>query len=404
MTRPTSAERFRELLQLALATQPALEGPHVVDDQALLAHWSADRLTDAERDALINHLGACAECREILQSLIENDLLDLPTGSINSAESFTTATSEAPSVSIAPAEIHPSSTSRRFARQGSLVAVAAIILVAGLLVFWKPTDQLSSQIARLEQDVSAASITPPQLDQAVKLLAQAARPNDQQRLRNVIEKAATTLAEQTLNAGDLVSTLELIELAESAQAGSGRLAHLKLQAEQGFSSGVLLAMNDRLDRDGGFTLRGRSVGKSLTPKSVEPDPSQQRWLEEFASSVRQFPEQWELRLGYARLLLKLKRWASAQEQLSAAVRLAPDNAVIHELLGVVAFERSQFDSAHDHFFEAMRLAPDNEAILVNLAITLERLDRHDEARTLWQNLRRTTTDQKLKDAIDQQIR
>jgi Flp pilus assembly protein TadD len=83
----------------------------------------------------------------------------------------------------------------------------------------------------------------------------------------------------------------------------------------------------------------------------------------------------------ARALKRLRRGdlAAAEHEVRAALRLAPDDAVAHNVLGLVLAERRDHAGAVDAFSAAIRLKVPFPEALINLAMVCNRTGRHEFA-------------------------
>lgn len=92
--------------------------------------------------------------------------------------------------------------------------------------------------------------------------------------------------------------------------------------------------------------------------------------------------------------------AQALEYAEQAVRLAPDNPAILDTLGVIQVERGQIDEGLANLQRAVSLGPDLLPLQLNLAKSLVKAGRRDEARTQLESLiqRLPRGSQILKDA------
>jgi tetratricopeptide (TPR) repeat protein len=410
MSVPSSKqERLLEILQQSFAAQPVPDEPHVADDHALLVRWSDGGLSDSDRDHLLDHLARCPECREVLQTLLECGVLQHPEAEPAGADQddpgagHDTATVDAgwspgrvtPTNHQMPRDRSPSRSSRVLRMAFGVVAAMVLIAVFLSLDSERPFDE---RVARLENQLS----NDPQatLDAAVNLLPEADTSDERRRLTSLIESSGFEGGRQMLSQRRFDEVESLAVRLTALGIESGRLLNLVLQADQQVQEPLLLAMNDRLDRDFGYELTGRTLIKSpvsLTPKELSLDEQQR--LHQFAEAVQKFPRQIELRLNYGMLLLKAGRKDDAQAQFEAARDIQPESSSAHLGLGLVLFERRKFQEALDEFQLAARLEPLRDDVTLNLAITLERLDRKADARSVWIELQNSTSDTLLRDRI-----
>jgi Flp pilus assembly protein TadD len=69
----------------------------------------------------------------------------------------------------------------------------------------------------------------------------------------------------------------------------------------------------------------------------------------------------------------------ARAQFEASLRIAPDHAVAHYNLALLALGGQRFDEAYDHFQRAIAARPDYPEAHSNLGVLLQRMGRLDEA-------------------------
>lgn len=79
----------------------------------------------------------------------------------------------------------------------------------------------------------------------------------------------------------------------------------------------------------------------------------------YALLLQEQPDDSVVRIGYGRVLLKLKQFQAALEQFQEAVRLAPDDALTHQLLGTMLSEMGNYDEAVPELKRAVELEPEN---------------------------------------------
>lgn len=341
MSRPDSTARLLELLNRAYQQQPPADGPHCVDDQELMARWSADRLTAAETDQVLNHLSLCAECREVLATLIETDVWELPPLSIESDVADNDGHQE----------VHEDRLSLKSESSAASNPTAA-----------SPTQEHSSTETRREQ-----SSSPPQ-----------------QRRR---------FFSALLLVGAAAAAIALAMLWVPDPQPGPQLALL----EHDFLSG-------RLDRDLDYSLAGVSRIKDVFLELPEPSAEERRWLQEFPEAIAGHPDlARELHEKWGQLLLRLRRHDEAREQFANAIKLEESSPQSHNGLGMIAFEYKQYAEARKHFEDALQYAPDDESVRVNLAITLQKLEQLDAALEIWQSVYGSSDDPQLKSDIESDI-
>ena len=78
MNSPRSHDAFRDLLTDIANAQPTPQGPHVADDDELLARWSAGYLSAAECRGITDHLAHCRRCSAQVAGMIQCGALAPP--------------------------------------------------------------------------------------------------------------------------------------------------------------------------------------------------------------------------------------------------------------------------------------------------------------------------------------
>jgi tetratricopeptide (TPR) repeat protein len=85
------------------------------------------------------------------------------------------------------------------------------------------------------------------------------------------------------------------------------------------------------------------------------------------------------RMSLAELYINQSRWAEAQAQLVKVISAEPDNFMAYLGLGHLQFEQKQFDKALVLYTKASELNPDHAETYYYLSLTLQALNREDEA-------------------------
>lgn len=91
------------------------------------------------------------------------------------------------------------------------------------------------------------------------------------------------------------------------------------------------------------------------------------------------PRDFHALLGKAELLTKQQQAEPARQALDAALAAYPDEPVLHNALGTLLYQGGRYAEAETAFRAAVRLAPLVAAGHANLAATLQRLGRGDDA-------------------------
>ena len=80
-------------------------------------------------------------------------------------------------------------------------------------------------------------------------------------------------------------------------------------------------------------------------------------------------------------LIGTHEYVEGIERWKKAIEINRDNLEAHMQLGLIYFENSHWKLAHKHFKEADRIKPNDDVILYNLAKSLIKLERYNEAYT-----------------------
>ena len=397
MTPEPTNKLLRQLFSEAVRAQPTPVGPHVVDDDELLACLSGGRLSPADREQVTSHLASCEHCRRELLELMRAGVVQVADESIFSADRPASAV-DAPRASLGEQSHHasilrfPQST---FAR--GLFALAAMLLVALTTYFAWPSgsEQMLAQ-ARTELDAgnatSALATVQTVLDQ---------EPSGELRTRSMdlLNDAAYTLARENLTEGDFQGVAELANLVGRFGPPSVELTNLTAQAERRMDTEIALAQVGSLTAYG-YALDG-GLFRDVPPNDeAERTEAAEKTLE---GQVPTNPRVVAFWLNLGQLKLQTGHFAAARDSFEHALKLDPKDPLAHLGLGLVAFEEREFAEALDYFEEAAKFAPDNAAIQINLAICLTKLARLQDAIGHFNRAQELTTDPKLRQAVSAQI-
>ncbi len=300
-------------------------------DEETLALFAAGGLSKSEHETLVNHLAQCPACRIVVANL----LIDSPVEEI--VETHEAVATTAPAALTHTGSIGESSLRRRMY---AIATVAAMVLIAvGLWLRNAPPGvdpQMQAQV----------------YDRASSLLAQ-----------GDFERAESVLAESQANGN-----------------WSERLLNLKIQAIRRIPSTVALATMGRLTQfgvgiDGSFARGG------------EP----QIGLKE-AGELMQSADQpsTELLLNRGHWALAAGETAQALADFEAVTKQQPGDKWGWLGLGLAQFLNHDHVAAEASFRMVINLDATNLAAKINLALTLQELDRRDEARVIWQALSQET--------------
>ncbi len=117
---------------------------------------------------------------------------------------------------------------------------------------------------------------------------------------------------------------------------------------------------------------------------------QQQWVdkarEAILEALRLDPEQSEVRLSLAQLLMGTGRTDEALAELRKVVTVHPDNDDAHRLIGQILSDKAQFDAAITEFNEAIRLRPGFWTNHMSLAATYFKSGRLEDAALSYQRV------------------
>lgn len=76
MTKEEQTAMVLNLMKAASDDQPIPDGPHVLDDEELVACWENNLITSKQREEIIAHLADCPLCRRELAEMMEEGLIE----------------------------------------------------------------------------------------------------------------------------------------------------------------------------------------------------------------------------------------------------------------------------------------------------------------------------------------
>jgi tetratricopeptide (TPR) repeat protein len=193
------------------------------------------------------------------------------------------------------------------------------------------------------------------------------------------EEVAYLAARERLEAGDFVEAQAVVQRAEQQGLGSGRLRSLDAEADRRIPAAIALKRAGRL-ADFGCEIGG----------VVARDPANMPHRTGLEAAKTKLSEagsnELEVMLNRGHLLLTLNEIPQARKEFRAAAILAPENPLVWLGCGLAAFLAEDYQAAEAAFRRCVKLAPRDVTVRINLAMTLEELDRTDEALVLWQEL------------------
>ena len=114
-------------------------------------------------------------------------------------------------------------------------------------------------------------------------------------------------------------------------------------------------------------------------KSYEAIGEKQKALSFYEAALRSKPGWLEAIDGYSDLLLKSDKVKEADNVVSNALKLNPDDVKMHTKMGHVYNRQSIFDSAEDEFKKALKIDDKYKSALTGMAFSQEKLGKNSEA-------------------------
>ena len=408
MSKSRETERVLEILRRAAGSQPVPDGGHFVDDDELLACWSAGLLSAAERQNIIEHLATCPACRHDIAERVRRHILELPDVEVSEPQDI----SDTPSYQADPPEQSTSSPAHQATaarprpplrsswRQSPWLrfAVAAGILACVGAIWWLESSSGPARaLARANRDLQAGRADQA-LVQTERLLAKKLTPADQARAKQLLEEAGYRVADAKLRAKDFQEVLEIDHRVARLAPDSGRLANLRLQAERGIPAEYALSDAGSLATYG-YEMDGSSRRKSLPVI----DQTTERLEKEYQTAIAAHPRDAGLLLNRGQFLLSQARADEARRCFETVLAQDGQNPIAQLGLGLSDFEEGKPAAALAHFETAARLDPHSLAASFNLAVCLQALHRPAEAAKCWQQVLRLTNDAQLRARIESHL-
>jgi tetratricopeptide (TPR) repeat protein len=381
MPDPTPAEVLRQLLDTAAGTGEA-PGPHPADDLELLTVWALGQLPGAEEQALLEHLSRCGGCRRTVAGLVRSGVI-----------AFT-----APEASLAPPEpiaVLPPPVIRVRPRR-SWWAVAGFALAASLLLAvgwlaWRSGP--GSPLALARREIAAGNYAAA-TDRLERDLLRITDPAERAEAAKLLEEAGYALARRELEEKQFDPVADAVSRWRRLGVESVRLDNLRLQAERHFSAEYALAKHRSL-LDYGYEVDGSAPAKPL-PQITDAVEAQLAGWAGLQSRAGGDPGP---ALNRGQFLLTLGRLQEAAAVFAEVLRAHPNDADAHSGLGLAAYEERDYPRALRHFETAARERPDDAAAQINLAMTLDRLERPAEARPHWEKALEHTAEEEQRQAV-----
>lgn len=399
MSDASSQELLSRLLQDAYAGQPVPEGPHVMEDDDLLARWSQDVLSSEERSRIIDHLAVCPECRDDLTAMVNTGVLQLP----NPDESEQRR-SGCESETGKEERVQSSRSASSWLRQPRIWLGAALAAAACLLIyfgFFRPGEETpADRLAKAEEQWQAGNAEA-SYKLSLALWQDELSGTVRDKTRGLLANSSYQVAREALRRRQYDRVREIGEEISGSIGPQPRIERLTLQAERKIPWEYTLAMADAaLLTHHNYDLNGMpQPTKAALPVFTEADQAER---ERFRSAIEHYPEDAGLRVNFAALLLEQGKYRDAKSQFEKAVELDGENPFAWLGLGLATFElanngAADFKDARDAFATALKLDADSLAAQMNLAICLERMgDDGSKAAEHWKRALDLAKDPALK--------
>ncbi|MDZ4852314.1 MAG: tetratricopeptide repeat protein [Pirellulaceae bacterium] len=309
-------------------------------DEETLSLFTEGLLPDYDRPAVIEHLASCSSCRQLIALLWEQD---------QSVDSRTTESENVDEVRTIRLPENFSRVNRLWTM--ALAVAAGLLLVVGIQ--WQ--GGMSSQIA---------------------------------------EGKTYASAKQLLSSADFEKAEQLLNEADRKGIRSDRLRSLSSQAVRRLPGSLALASSGLLT-EFGFGIGG-TIGRGSESK---------QGLREAELLLGDAPsEQLEVLLNRGHLKMSKNDFDAAAVDFARASEVDPQEPLALLGIGLADFARQDFAAAEVAFENCLRLSPNHLPARVNRAMTLEELDRFDEARAEWQRVLRGETPDELQAQIEQHLK
>ncbi|MGF1580750.1 MAG: tetratricopeptide repeat protein [Gemmataceae bacterium] len=358
-------EKLLALIRKSGQRQPIPDEPHVAQDASLLASWADGHAGQQTLQRIFSHLARCYQCRQELKELIAIGALELCQGQ---------------------ADVTFVAIWRRVTTFSVVLALAASIFL--LVWIWPPLPELGP-VDRLQSLVESQQYAQA-LDYADQL-PEDLDPKSQKRVVRLLEKSGYQLAKKQLAQKHFDKVSPLLKDLARQGIDSGRLSNLRLQSEDGVPTEMTLASVAPLT-EFGYEVDGFAPAMGLPMLGAKAKKQRDRW----EKAVQEHPDSVRLRLNLGYVLLK--NWNEsdlAGDQFGKVLELDQENTTAHLGLGIVAFQKKQYEKAKAEFVAALKSEPNNPALHLNLAMTLEQLGQQQAARDSWHRFLSLSDDERL---------
>lgn len=338
--RPPEERLLGSILQRAERPSSALPIQHLDDET--LALFVEGVLPARDRPAVVAHLADCESCRQLVAAIWKNEA--------SSGETIAERlTDNSQTLRITSSE--ESSRFRAARRAMSLVVAAAAMLLIAVGVWWRGSS------------------------------------------RELAERRAYQQSQQLLASSDFEQAKQVLAQARRQGVRSDRLLSLNSQAVRQLPGSLALASSGTLT-DFGYDFDG----------TLARGPAQQAGLREAESLLGEAQtEPLELLLNRGHLRLTQNDFDAAATDFVRATKLEPQEPLTWLGLGLVEFARQHFEEAEAAFRRSLELDPDQLPARINRAMTLEELNRIDDARAEWQLVLTKSPPQDVRLRVEQHL-
>jgi len=94
-------------------------------------------------------------------------------------------------------------------------------------------------------------------------------------------------------------------------------------------------------------------------------------LRELMAKMQKNPNDPQVLLELANTFMMMQAWDKSLELVTAAVKVAPDNIEAHRAMGMIRFERKEYDLAKKSFDTVLKMSPDDVLGHYNMGILLK---------------------------------
>ncbi|MFO0819455.1 MAG: hypothetical protein U1A77_16020 [Pirellulales bacterium] len=406
MNSSRSHEAFRDLLTDIANTQPTPPGPHVADDDDLLARWSAGYLSEAECRGVTDHLAACRHCSKLVAQMVQIGALTPPLTNENSAApngmNATASDADAsPHATPKPSNSGGGSESGTARWRPFLIAslAAAAALVAAFTYFGGNDNGAARQLAMAQTELArGASLDAFQRVEGLlgKQLSDPARTA----ALDVAKQAAEQAALERLGKAEFPQVIDIATRADRLGVASDQLVNSQLQARRGDASALALSRAADL-LDYGYSMKGESILKSAFPTF---DAAFESAKKEWEQAIEKHPASLLLKLNYGQFLLKSGMIKAAEDQFVLALAANPTSVEARLGLGLARYEQREYAGALEVFESLMRDEPRLPAAFINAAMSSQALERNEDASRYWRQARELVADPMRRAEIDEQLK